>query len=196
MGIGGHRLPKDLNARAQIALWGLSDDALGDIAALLRSDQPISEKTRTKLADAMEGIGDGVHLRLKASPRHKRAKIFLRKLTQLRQGQWADRRAKQVGYAEATRELAEKAGKSEKAAESSIALARKVNEWLDLVLEQEPIGDWNRRYELQIEWLAASMDKREPQTSVSDWVLAAVQLAHVFEREQASALEPSQWFLA
>lgn len=195
-GIGAGLLPKDLNVRAQVALRGLSDAPEDDILALLRSDQPIDQKTRARLADAIAGKPQGLTFKLSSAEEPSWLKRLIRSLAHVSQGRSAVRRIKEVGYDSAMSELAEAMLRNEKSAMSRVALARKVDAWIHKVRAEMPEHAQLDNVTLETAYLLARIDKIKPEAAIDETLPQIVGLIRQFRELQDKALGPDEWFVA
>ena len=195
-GIGAGLLPKDLNARAQVALLGLSDTPKDDIVALLRSDQPIDQKTRAWLADAIVRKPRGLTFKLSNSRKPSWLMRLLRGVAHVSQGRSAERRIKEVGYDAAMSELATTMLLDEKSAMSRVALARKVDAWIGKVRAEMPEHSELDSVTLEAAYVLARVDKIKPEAAIDETLPQIVDLIRQFRELQDKALGPDEWFVA
>ena len=189
-------MPKDLNARAQMALRGFSDAPQDDILALLRSDQIIDHKTRTMLARAIAGGPPGLILKVSNSRKSSRFTQLLRAHAHVSQGRSAIRRFEELGYDRGLTELAEAMSLTEKSAASRVALARKVDAWLRSVRAKMPEHRELDELTLETAFLLAKIDKVKPAVAIDDDLALVVDLIRKFREQQSKSLGPDEWFVA
>jgi hypothetical protein len=156
----------DLNLQAQLALMGLSDTPERDIAELLRSGQPIEEKTRQRLADALEGKAKRIHLKavgLNASQSLRSLQSWRRNV---QIGKAIDALIPDLGYDAGIKHGAITYSTSEKSIVSYLAWYRKMRKWIAAIREareHEHLSD----FALEVAFLYAKATRRKPAECLS-----------------------------
>lgn len=182
----------DLNLRAQLALHGLSRSPEADIVDLLRSEQPIERETRNRLADALEG-GPG-RLSLKATGKQSTRvfNAFHLRRDRLATGRDVLSRIPDIGYDDAIRDGARRHAMGQKSLAAAVALARKVEAWIQRVrLESVQYGDLSD-FALEVVYLYADATERDPMSCLRPSARNFAALLEFFDelRTSASGLRP------
>ena len=194
-GIGSGLIDRDLNLRAQMALEGLTDDPIADIVALLRSDQPIDQNSRKKLANAFEGKSRGVNIKLGPPAKTKFLKQILRDVARVRHGRHARRQVDSIGYEAAIDALATKMRKSPKTAENCVTLVNKVDKWIADVRSEMPQHADLTDFELEIAFHSAKAEASSPENAIDDLLKPLSGLIMKIEQFQDKALRDDEWFV-
>lgn len=193
-GIGAGLFPRNLNSRALVALRGLSDAPADDIVALLRSDQPIDEKIRQRLADAIEGKCKGVRISVTNPKKVTFVRQLLRQYAHFRQGQYIRQQIQESKREAALNDLARAMGKSFKTAEPCLTLADQLDRWIADVRCRGDHPDLTDTA-LTVAFLSAKIDDLPPEEGIDDALPALVNIVMHFQKMENEALGPQEWFL-
>lgn len=173
----------DLNLRARLALAGMSDKPERDIAALLRSSQPIEKRTRECLAEAFEGGAAGLALKATNKKAGLTTRRFRKHIADLRAGRKAIEAQGQLGYAGGIEKIVGKMGISPKSVEKYVALAHKVDAWVRSTTESD-LGQYEHlsKEELEIAYLYAVVTNQKPDDCVRPGLPALVSILNEWDR--------------
>lgn len=195
-GIGAGLIPRDLNARAQMALLGLSDTPADDLAALLLSDQPIDMKTRTGLANAIVGRSLGLKIKVTNSRKQTWLVMLIRSMANLSEGRAMRSMVKELGYTPAMIEAARRTASNKKTAEASYTLARAVDDWISTIRATEPeLADLDS-LTLEVAYLISRLDKIEPKAAIDDSLPKLMEFLRQYLRIEDRSFGPDERFIA
>lgn len=194
-GIGAGLIPKDLNARAQMALHGLSDTPADDLAALLLSDQPIDSKTRSGLANAIVGRSRGLKIKVTNSRKQTWLVKLIRSMANVSQGRAIRSMVEDLGYTPAMNEAARQTASSTKSAEACYRLAREVDGWMSTIRATEPeLADLDG-LTLETVFFISRLERIEPKAAIDDSLIELVELLRQFRRIEDRSFGPNERFI-
>lgn len=178
----------DLNLSAQLALAGLSATPERDIAALLRSGQPIEALTRERLADALIGKAEGVKLTASHRKVHAGYRKIRRKRSDAQVGRELVSTIKVLGYDKAIENASSAKGIGVKSLEAHVTLARKIEVWIESIRSSQPsrvngLSD----AELEVAYLYADLTKQQPEECIRPTLPALVRYMDLLEQRHADA---------
>lgn len=119
----------DLNLLVQMSLAGLTEAPERHLSELLRSRQPIEERTRTLIADILDGRKYGVRLEVKFTNHNKIVRSFRRYRQKIEIGRRVKAEMERMTYAEAVSEVAGTSRLGEKSIEGCYTLLRRLESW-------------------------------------------------------------------
>jgi hypothetical protein len=156
----------DLNLRAQLALLGFSERVEEDLAALLRSSQPIESETINRLADALEGKGRVV-LYTKGKKASKLANMYLKRRERLRVGR-AIRKEVDRGtrWDIAIAYFADELNGSDSKAEGCHTFAQRCDDWI--AEHAKRTSNAYTAQELEAAFVYADITKSDPGAEIKD----------------------------
>lgn len=183
----------DLNLRAQLAIAGFSRTPEADISALLRSGQPIEERTRLKLADALDGKVKGFRLRGSNTAKVKGLRAFQTRREWLRIGRLVGEQMPRLKYEDAVARASAALGISVQSISAHVAFAKKVAKAIDALQQRPDAADLDLQ-NIEFVVLYAFATKQKPADCLRP---SAQSLGHVVEaldalKAAARGLQPDR----
>lgn len=174
----------DLNLLVQLSLIGIVESPEQHLSDLLRSRQPIEDRTHKVLADALDGRSRGVRLTLQVTSESEALRTFRLNRRKLEIGRLVQSRPQGQSFSAAVAEVSRTSGKGPKTVESCHTLASKLDAWIrQCRVEGFPHSD----AALEVAFIYSITTKIARNEAIKPSVEAFAQLIAEFERIAADA---------
>lgn len=120
----------DLNQLVQLSLAGLIDKPEYYLSELLKSGQPIEPRTRTVLADVLDGRSRGARVKVVPTKKNEFVRNFRRQRRKLEFGRRVQAAMERMTYADAIKHVAKDTPYGEKTLEVCVTLAKSFQNWV------------------------------------------------------------------
>jgi hypothetical protein len=174
----------DHNFLVQMSLIGFVDNPAQELSRLLKSDQPLTTKTRLALADALDGRSKSAMLKLTVAGQSKVLQIFRSKLKHLRIGRDVQSRPAEQTFAAAAEEISRRYRKSPKTIENYHKLAKNCDDWIRRCRDR---GVKHSDAELEIAFVYSEATGIKPEEAIKPSLDALTWLIVDFEKKVNAA---------
>lgn len=181
----------DLNLRARLAIRGLTDTPERDIAALLRSGQPIEPETSHLLAGAFEGRLKSITIKLEGRNRSRLHRSFRIRLKRLEIGREVKALVEdplveeRLSYDDGVKKVAA-GGTSEATVEAAYTFLNKRDAW---VTSSREAGSQHTDFELTVAFIYSDLKGIRPEEAIKPSLSTLAALLEEVERDLIDSRE-------